>query len=78
MRTKLDFVEAEVREKEEDVTKVTEMKRHIKRLSKKGLRKTSTQNRRFYPLDKDIRNVINSNKNQTTPGHIYSELNIIH
>lgn len=77
MRTKLDFVEAEVREKE-DVTKVTEMKRHITRLSKKGLRKTSTQNRRFYPLDKDIRNVINSNKNQTTPGHIYSELNIIH
>lgn len=47
---------------DEGVTKVAEMKRHIKSFSKKDLGKTSTQNRRFYPLDKDIRNVMDSYK----------------
>ncbi|XP_065939419.1 calcium-responsive transcription factor-like [Magallana gigas] len=50
---------------DEGVTKVAEMKRHIKSFSKKDLGNTSTQNRRFYPLDKDIRNVMDSYKNQT-------------
>ncbi|XP_061182399.1 uncharacterized protein LOC133190730 [Saccostrea echinata] len=50
---------------DEGVTKVAEMKRHLKSFSKKDLGKTSTQNRRFYPLDKDIRNVMDSYKNQT-------------
>lgn len=63
---------------DEGVTKVAEMKRHIKSFSKKDLGNTSTQNRRFYPLDKDIRNVMDSYKNQTRLGHVYSESYIIH
>lgn len=55
---------------DESVTKVAEMKRHIKSFSKNDLGKTSTQNRRFYPLVKDIRNVTDSYKSNKVRSYI--------
>lgn len=49
----------------EGVTKVSEMKRHIKSFSRKELKMTDEENRRFFPLDKDIRNIMEYNKGQT-------------
>lgn len=49
----------------EGVTKVSEMKRHIKSFSRKELKMTDEENRRFFPLDKDIRNIMEYNKEQT-------------
>jgi hypothetical protein len=53
---------------DEGVTKVSEMRRHIQTFSRNDLGMTSkavTQNRRFFPLDKDLRNTMDSYKNQT-------------
>lgn len=49
----------------EGVTQVSEMKRHIKSFSRKELKMTDEENRRFFPLDKDIRNIMEYNKGQT-------------
>lgn len=49
----------------EGVTKVSEMKRHIKSFSRKELNMTDEENRRFFPLDKDIRNIMEYSKGQT-------------
>lgn len=49
----------------EGVTKVSEMKRHIKSFSRKELNMTDEENWRFFPLDKDIRNIMEYNKGQT-------------
>lgn len=49
----------------EGVTKISEMKRHIKSFSRKELKMTDEENRRFFPLDKDIRNIMEYNKGQT-------------
>lgn len=50
---------------DEGVTKVSEMKRHIKTFSRKELKMTDEENRRFFPSDKDIRNIMEYNKGQT-------------
>lgn len=49
----------------EGVTKISEMKRHIKSFSRKELKMTDEENRHFFPLDKDIRNIMEYNKGQT-------------
>lgn len=49
----------------EGVTKVSEMKRHIKSFSRKELKMTDEENRRFFPLNKAIRNIMEYNKGQT-------------
>lgn len=46
----------------EGVTKISEMKRHIKSFSRKELKMTDEENRHFFPLDKDIRNIMEYNK----------------
>ena len=53
---------------DEGVTKVSEMRRHIHSFSRNDLGmegEAVTQNRRFFPLDKDLRNTMDSYKNQT-------------
>jgi hypothetical protein len=50
---------------EEGVSKVSEMKRHIKAFSRNELQLADEDNRRFFPLDKDIRNRMESIKKQT-------------
>jgi hypothetical protein len=50
---------------EEGVSKVSEMKRHIKAFSRNQLELTDEDNRRFFPHDKDIRNRMESIKRQT-------------
>lgn len=49
----------------EGVTKISEMKRHIKSFSRKELKMTDEENRHFFPLDKYIRNIMEYNKGQT-------------
>lgn len=48
---------------DEGVIKVVEMKRYIKSFSKKDFGNIFIQNRCFYLLDKDIRNVMDFYKN---------------
>ena len=50
---------------DEGVSKVSEIKRHVSTFSKNELGMTSIPNRRFYPTDKDIRNVMHLYKTQT-------------
>lgn len=45
----------------EGVTKISEMKRHIKSFSRKELKMTDEENRHFFPLDKYIRNIMEYN-----------------